>query len=401
MNKNIEEGVVDSGVVNVSSRRLISEDLQETVDRLQAHFAVVNIISTPYGGDGASGSEREVRAKAAGARMADEVTRNHSDSLAKDKVFTFNPNTDLSKFAHAAGLTKKEQAARWVELWSKVLGVAQQKKAAGSKVFVMQHKGEYIKKDGILGDGQRGEITAARNAGFNEEDGSLVFVEYAEDCDLEAEQRATTQQVQAKPKQVQAKPKATVLTHARPATAAVGAGSHPSGSALKAVRSTEADRKDILNKHLDDQLKTMRSYTRVNVISTPWDGGCGSSPIDEAKRRGAQKAAEIAKKNTTKLNPRSSITEYTFNPNTALRDFAQSCGMGDHESVSRWVEMWSMVLQVCKDKRDQGSKVFVMRHKDKTLGEEGILGKAQQAEIVMAKGYEFVEGKDLIFVDFN
>ena len=66
------------------------------------------------------------------------------------------------------------------------------------------------------------------------------------------------------------------------------------------------------------------------------------------------------------------------------------------EQSQLWLWLWTEVLKVSTAQKGQGSKVFVMKHKT-----GGILGHAQYGEINIATIAGFVEGANLIYVEFD
>lgn len=137
-----------------------SKDWESILDRLK-RMEQVHLISTPWGGS---------PQKDAGAKKAEETKRRHTDLLRQ--TFCFNPNQDLSTLAEVSGLSAEEQAIQWLDMWLAILEIVQQKKDSGSKIFVMKHK-----DGGILGGAQRGEVRAAKIAGFTE-NVNLEYIEY-------------------------------------------------------------------------------------------------------------------------------------------------------------------------------------------------------------------------------
>jgi len=125
----------------------------------------VHLISTPYKNKAGAKKAREVRA------------RIHKPP----GVVCIDPNEDIKPIASDRGWSPAEQDKKWLEVFMGLLRTAQKKKKQGSKVHVIccNNKPCCDPDDGLtpelVGDAQRGELLAALIAGFNEEDGSMVY----------------------------------------------------------------------------------------------------------------------------------------------------------------------------------------------------------------------------------
>ena len=133
-----------------------------------------------------------------------------------------------------------------------------------------------------------------------------------------------------------------------------------------------------------DMLRTMRV---VHIISTPWGGDGAPLP----NRAGAARARRQKRELEDLMN---SIA--VFDPNQDLAKMRNRAHMTATEQSQLWLWLWTEVLKVSTAQKGQGSKVFVMKHKT-----GGILGHAQYGEINIATIAGFVEGANLIYVEFD
>jgi len=125
----------------------------------------VHLISTPFD-------------HVAGAALACEVKAriNNPDTF----VVCINPNTDIGEIASDRGWSKEVQEKKWLEVFMGLLRIAQNRKERGSKVHIICRNNKPCDPDAgdtpeLVGNAQRGELLAALIAGFNEDDGSMVY----------------------------------------------------------------------------------------------------------------------------------------------------------------------------------------------------------------------------------
>merc|ERR1712023_403512 len=119
---------VEEAFERLVGRRSTDEGLLEALRQAQT----IHLISTPYGG-GASPAKENV----AGAEKAVETKRKlHKPPHA----ICVEPNTDLEVIARKYGMSAEEQGKFWLDLWGKVLRVAQETRHNGSTVQVMCHE---------------------------------------------------------------------------------------------------------------------------------------------------------------------------------------------------------------------------------------------------------------------
>merc|ERR1712008_33742 len=133
-----------------------------------------------------------------------------------------------------------------------------------------------------------------------------------------------------------------------------------------------------------DMLRTIRV---VHGISTPWGGDGAPLP----NRAGAARARRQKRELEDLMD---SIA--VFDPNQDLAKMRNRAHITATEQSQLWLWLWTEVLKVSTAKKGQGSKVFVMKHKT-----GGILGHAQYGEINIATIAGFVEGANLIYVEFD
>jgi len=132
-------------------------------------------------------------------------------------------------------------------------------------------------------------------------------------------------------------------------------------------------------------MKSLEDATRVHLISTPYKGP------------GAEKALKVHSK---LHNP---PEDFCFNPNTDLGLFATGKRMTPEEQEKKWLEIWTEIALVAKDK--PGSTIHVMslnQPPDGKWKKADLQGNAQRGELNIAVMGGFKdEASGLIFVPYH